>query len=1499
MPLDEARKKIRGNLCVLTGAGAGGGFVRCDTGAAFRKDADTLKAKRSDTAASILKARELAKADGKPKSREEIRKIIAGLTAKQRASIGAERAGIVAARVQAAADKAQAALQKAKAEREAVTGVTGMTPALQKALKKLQSRFPDITKENGKDWGKESVYFEKKVDPTLIDAVKKWASKLDYDEKHAIKIYTGSSYVRLNQCLANNNCDSYDTGIVKTLSAVLVDGPKLSKETVAWRGTAMRPEIAGAIEAFKSGKKKATISSPVFMSASLDPQIAHTFATNYSNNVMLRIRNHGTYVDPISVNPGEQETIYPPGKFRVVNVHKVEPKMYGDPIAYTVVDLEPIKPKKGRRLAEGEENPAHHYAAAKYHTAEYKRLMKDPGPGPVKPEDRIVKGSLKKRINYEVPWGSEIEDLKDGAFDDVMDDGELEETQLDEAKKKIAGNLCVNMGQGSGGGFTACGGASGGHTSDDEVGARPFVGFQSIGPRAGSNPGGLFKDSEGTKFYVKWPKTEDHARNEVLAGKLYELAGIKVPELSFVKDGEKIGVASKIVDGLKPAKADLIAGTLPGVKRGFGMDAWLANWDVVGLEYDNLLKGPDGSAMRVDTGGALRYRAQGGPKGSNFGNVVGELTTMRDKYRESGKVFGNMTTAEVKRSVEVVTSLSPAKIESVVRKYGPKDTATREDLLKTLLARRKNMAQQLGIELYETQKKIIGNLCVNTGQGSGGGFTACGGGSGANELPPDAISWIERKIAFVKEANASSFIPDYSLDGKTWTKQFITNLKDWIETNGFKTSESYSFSNGHSRYLRFWKEESPSDVLEIRVSDHSAPNAALRSINTLIGNISKSDVGTVDLRDRVVDKVTKIIAYVFSELNPPGSWSTTVVPIDSNYPIGAKLPKDKDGSRLINRIQMIALANDVVRNAIFEAEGWGFLRKSKPQNPGNKRKSWDWKKTLKPKALSLEAEAPPEGLRDFVRALIDGESLDEARKKLRGNLCVLTGVGSGGGFVPCNSGSFGRSDKPELQAHRKATATSIRDTYKRLKAAIAAGDKDAVDKIRKEAIPGRFSGLVAKATGQKGAKDALDSARAAAEVARKAAEDAAAAAAKKAADDAAAALKKAADDAAKKAADDAAKAATATPAKKEKPIIVNTALFKRIYKELDDAKAKNDQAAIDKIKDDPVLGSLYKSWAMVRKYQADDASAKASKKAEADAAALQKKLDAAAKPKAAPKVKVAKTAPKVEVEHEIYGKTTEGGYTLEFGGKLGDAKPLVGSKKDDPGLNAQYATLKEKATAAIESHRVYLKSLGYSDEETAKRLARYATFPLTPTPIDEFEKTSILAKKESAAIYDLAGNMLIHKNGSATEVAFSHAEVMAMKDAVLTHNHPNSLGFSDADINLMVKANMAELRAVGAIVNEKGKVIARVEYSLKRPANGWNVKGKGKNYVTWTAKDSSDPSLFAKSFSDAVKSNLRAIESMGIPVSAYSYRVVDLTDSPAMLKAGVLPPSRRTGKVSY
>lgn len=211
------------------------------------------------------------------------------------------------------------------------------------------------------------------------------------------------------------------------------------------------------------------------------------------------------------------------------------------------------------------------------------------------------------------------------------------------------------------------------------------------GPQGGSNPGGKFKDPSGQEWYCKFPKDSDTAKSEVLAAKLYALAGLSAQDCMLVSKGGKTAIATKWVNIQKaPSPAALAAAD--GALAGFAVDAWLGNWDVVGLAFDNLQIGPDGKAHRVDAGGSLEYRAQGEKK--PFGPKVDELETLRDagKNAQAAAVFKGMTKADMTASAAKVLAISDVAIRAMVNQYGPGDAAAKAKLAETLIARKKDIA---------------------------------------------------------------------------------------------------------------------------------------------------------------------------------------------------------------------------------------------------------------------------------------------------------------------------------------------------------------------------------------------------------------------------------------------------------------------------------------------------------------------------------------------------------------------------------------------------------------------------------------------------------------------------------------------------------------------------------------------------------------------------------------------------------------------------------------
>jgi SPP1 gp7 family putative phage head morphogenesis protein len=207
----------------------------------------------------------------------------------------------------------------------------------------------------------------------------------------------------------------------------------------------------------------------------------------------------------------------------------------------------------------------------------------------------------------------------------------------------------------------------------------------------GGTPGALYQDTAtGQKWLVKFNGSVDAVNNEVLSSKLYNLAGVEAPDLHAITIDGKPALASRIVDGITEVPAKVLAST-QSVTEGFAVDAWMANWDVAGLNFDNVVL-VQGRALRIDVGGSLRYRAVGGLKGQAFGSKVNEIESLRDGTNaQARQVFGGMSAADVERSVEKVLAVADEDIRAVVLRYGPPDAADREALADLMIARKRDL----------------------------------------------------------------------------------------------------------------------------------------------------------------------------------------------------------------------------------------------------------------------------------------------------------------------------------------------------------------------------------------------------------------------------------------------------------------------------------------------------------------------------------------------------------------------------------------------------------------------------------------------------------------------------------------------------------------------------------------------------------------------------------------------------------------------------------------
>jgi hypothetical protein len=227
--------------------------------------------------------------------------------------------------------------------------------------------------------------------------------------------------------------------------------------------------------------------------------------------------------------------------------------------------------------------------------------------------------------------------------------------------------------------------------------------LEKVSERLGSNEGGWYEDKEtGERSYVKFYENPDQGRVEYVANAIYQRLGIKAVRSELIEIDGRQGVASREVAGARPA-SETSQKTSEDVRNGFVADAYLANWDVVGLVYDNIVQGEDG-LYRIDNGGSMIFRAQGGDK-EFVTDAVPELESMLKRGRSAGEVFEGVTPEDIKKEAqELVEKLQPELIRAIVAESGLEGEA-RERVLAGLLGRREYLAERF--QVSERKAEIV------------------------------------------------------------------------------------------------------------------------------------------------------------------------------------------------------------------------------------------------------------------------------------------------------------------------------------------------------------------------------------------------------------------------------------------------------------------------------------------------------------------------------------------------------------------------------------------------------------------------------------------------------------------------------------------------------------------------------------------------------------------------------------------------------------------------
>mgnify|MGYP003403702631 CR=1 FL=1 len=194
--------------------------------------------------------------------------------------------------------------------------------------------------------------------------------------------------------------------------------------------------------------------------------------------------------------------------------------------------------------------------------------------------------------------------------------------------------------------------------------------LNKISEQLGTNRGGWYENTDtNEKYYIKFYENFDQARAEFIANAIYDKLGINAAKSKFTNVEGEHAIASSEVLGAEGVYHDELKQSAD-VKNGFIADAYLANWDVVGLVYDNIVKSSDGKMYRIDNGGALTFRAQGQAKEFSP-NDIPELENMMNLDYPTGQVFSGLSMQELKLQAQhLVDTLKQKDINKIIAESG-------------------------------------------------------------------------------------------------------------------------------------------------------------------------------------------------------------------------------------------------------------------------------------------------------------------------------------------------------------------------------------------------------------------------------------------------------------------------------------------------------------------------------------------------------------------------------------------------------------------------------------------------------------------------------------------------------------------------------------------------------------------------------------------------------------------------------------------------------------
>lgn len=317
------------------------------------------------------------------------------------------------------------------------------------------------------------------------------------------------------------------------------------------------------------------------------------------------------------------------------------------------------------------------------------------------------------------------------------------------------------------------------------------------------------------KQYLRAASPKDSVANEYIASQLYRMLGVNVPESRVAVINGQPAFVTKMVKGKELSGYLSESAVLTAARKGFVTDALLANWDAVGMGYDNMLVEvlPIGGSRtiqgyrihRIDLGGSLLFRAQGSPKGTLFGKTVGELESFLTKNPQAAKVFGGISPGEIVGQIgDILAKWSTAGASGIVQ-ASPLSDNLKGELIDVLQGR---------VEYLEKiRKDYVKKIAADAEAAKRAAEMAAKLGAGAKVIPKTVLDFDSPSNAAYQEIRE---IYDKVLSGNERT------MVEYFTSSGYRSINEQAYKHG---------KPSPDLVSAIDKLPKTSMPAVLRKIN--------------------------------------------------------------------------------------------------------------------------------------------------------------------------------------------------------------------------------------------------------------------------------------------------------------------------------------------------------------------------------------------------------------------------------------------------------------------------------------------------------------------------------------------------------------------------------------------------------------------------------------------------------------------------------------------